>query len=273
MTWKFCMTCEELELLTHIRNFTTLLYVILRRESSEWLESSVESDLSMRFVIWNLDLSLSRFCFLETLFLVQEQLIKKSILLACFRDSRKQNFDIRDLWFAIVSDREPCQRPPPRMTLNEIRVIPSVTLVLPTAPRGIPIWHPVKIPIRKSGAINLSHNLCLLYCKLSGKFFSDKSLNGLKRQTRVRMFLKTIYEFRKSKSEALHVLTECTAWVCNLLKVSSWRDNTNFDCNKSVIITVSSKFISWVVTQHCYKPSVAWLQRRLVSRTYHFIQL
>ena len=91
------MTCEELELLTHIRNFTTLLYVILRRESSEWLESSVESDLSMRFVIWNLDLSLSRFCFLETLFLVQEQLIKKSILLACFRDSRKQNFDIRDL--------------------------------------------------------------------------------------------------------------------------------------------------------------------------------
>ena len=90
------MTCEELELSTHIRDFTSLFYVILRRESSEWLESSVESDLSMRFVIWNLGLSLLRFCFLQTLFLVQEQVIKKSTLLACFRDLRKQNFDIRD---------------------------------------------------------------------------------------------------------------------------------------------------------------------------------
>ena len=91
------MTCEELELLTHIRDFTTLFFVILRRESSEWLESSVESDLTMRFVIWNLGLSLLRFCFLQTLFLVQEQVIKKkSTLLSYFRDSRKQNFDIRD---------------------------------------------------------------------------------------------------------------------------------------------------------------------------------
>jgi len=39
------MTREELELLTDIRDFTTLFYVILRRESSEWLESSIESDL------------------------------------------------------------------------------------------------------------------------------------------------------------------------------------------------------------------------------------
>ena len=73
------MTCEELELSTHIRDFTTLFYVILRRESSEWLESSVESDLSMRFVIWNLGISLLRFCFLQTLFLVQEQVIKKRV--------------------------------------------------------------------------------------------------------------------------------------------------------------------------------------------------
>ena len=44
------MTREELELLTGIRDFTTLFFVILRHESSEWLEWSVESDLGMRFV-------------------------------------------------------------------------------------------------------------------------------------------------------------------------------------------------------------------------------
>ena len=41
------MTREELELLTDIRDFTSLFYVILRRESSESLESSIESDLGM----------------------------------------------------------------------------------------------------------------------------------------------------------------------------------------------------------------------------------
>ena len=81
------MTREELELLTDIRDFTILFYVILRRESSEWLESSVESDLGVRFAIWSL--GLSRFCFLQTVFLVQEQVIKKSTSLAYFRDSRK----------------------------------------------------------------------------------------------------------------------------------------------------------------------------------------
>ena len=38
------MTREEPELLTDIRDFTTLFYVILRRESSEWLESSMQSN-------------------------------------------------------------------------------------------------------------------------------------------------------------------------------------------------------------------------------------
>jgi len=41
------VTCEELELLTDIRDFTTLFYMILRCESSEWLESSVACDLGM----------------------------------------------------------------------------------------------------------------------------------------------------------------------------------------------------------------------------------
>ena len=34
------MNREELDLLTDIRDFTTLFYVILRRESFEWLELS-----------------------------------------------------------------------------------------------------------------------------------------------------------------------------------------------------------------------------------------
>ena len=42
------MTCEELELLTDIRDFTTVFYVILtQRESSDRGESSIESDLDM----------------------------------------------------------------------------------------------------------------------------------------------------------------------------------------------------------------------------------
>ena len=34
-----------MELLTDIRDFTTLLFVFLRRKSYEWLESPIESDL------------------------------------------------------------------------------------------------------------------------------------------------------------------------------------------------------------------------------------
>ena len=45
VTWKFCVTHEEIELLTNISDFTTLFYVILRCKSSEWLELCIESDL------------------------------------------------------------------------------------------------------------------------------------------------------------------------------------------------------------------------------------
>ena len=38
------MNREEPEFLTNIHDFTTLFYVILRHKSSEWLESSIESD-------------------------------------------------------------------------------------------------------------------------------------------------------------------------------------------------------------------------------------
>ena len=42
------MTFGKLELLTDIRDFTPLFYVILRHKSSERLESSVRSDLCMQ---------------------------------------------------------------------------------------------------------------------------------------------------------------------------------------------------------------------------------
>ena len=48
------MTREEPELLTDIRNFTTLFYVILRHKFSEWSELSIETALGMRFAIWSL---------------------------------------------------------------------------------------------------------------------------------------------------------------------------------------------------------------------------
>ena len=65
------MTREEPELLTDIRDFTTLFYVILRRKTSEWPGSFIKSDLGMRFAIWSLDLTICDFAFFDqTLFLV-----------------------------------------------------------------------------------------------------------------------------------------------------------------------------------------------------------
>jgi len=47
------VTHEELELLADIRDSTTLFDVILRFETSEWLESSIKCD----FAIFSLDLA------------------------------------------------------------------------------------------------------------------------------------------------------------------------------------------------------------------------
>ena len=44
---RFCVTCEEPELLTDIREFTTLFYVISRRKFSDWLESFIQNNLGM----------------------------------------------------------------------------------------------------------------------------------------------------------------------------------------------------------------------------------
>ena len=54
---KVNLTRKELELLTNIRDFTTLFYVMLRRKSSKWLELCIESDIGMRFATWSLDWS------------------------------------------------------------------------------------------------------------------------------------------------------------------------------------------------------------------------
>jgi len=59
------MTRKELDLLADIRDFTSLFYVILITESSEWLESSVESDLGMRFAIRSLYLVFHDFAFFK----------------------------------------------------------------------------------------------------------------------------------------------------------------------------------------------------------------
>ena len=49
MSWKFYMTWEGLELLTDIPDLTSPFSVILRCESSEWLDLSIKSDLITRF--------------------------------------------------------------------------------------------------------------------------------------------------------------------------------------------------------------------------------
>ena len=55
------MIREEPELLTDIRDFTTQLYVILRRKFSELLRWSIESAFGMQSAIWSLELAIRHF--------------------------------------------------------------------------------------------------------------------------------------------------------------------------------------------------------------------
>ena len=66
------MTREEPELLTDIPAFTLHSTRFLRRKSPEWLESSMQSHLGMRFTIWSLDLAIPELYYLlsETVILV-----------------------------------------------------------------------------------------------------------------------------------------------------------------------------------------------------------
>ena len=61
------MTREEPELLTDIRDFTSLFCVILK-EVLRVAESSIESDLGMRFAMWSLDLAIRGFAFFKNCF-------------------------------------------------------------------------------------------------------------------------------------------------------------------------------------------------------------
>ena len=103
VTWRFCLTCEELELFTVIRDFTNQFYVILRSKSSEWLESSIESDLDMWFAIWSL--AFQDFSSFKTLSSVRTGYKKE--YLAYFRDSRERNFNICDPWSSVFPAHEP----------------------------------------------------------------------------------------------------------------------------------------------------------------------
>ena len=95
--WRFCVTREETDYLTDIRDFTTLFHAILRCKSSERLESSIESV--------ELRLCPSRFLW--------EQVIRNIILITClFSWFGKTNLYICNPCSSIFSVREPWQRPP-----------------------------------------------------------------------------------------------------------------------------------------------------------------
>ena len=83
------MTSEEPELLTHIRDFAILFYLTLRHKSTEWLESSIRSDLGIRFAIWNRGLAIRAFAFFKHCFLCKNRLLKR---VSFFRDSRNELF-------------------------------------------------------------------------------------------------------------------------------------------------------------------------------------
>ena len=84
VTWRFYVTHEEPELVSDIRDFTTLFYVIFWRKSSESLESSIESDLGMRFAVWSLDLAIRDFPFFIHCFWCKNRLLKRVSYLLIF---------------------------------------------------------------------------------------------------------------------------------------------------------------------------------------------
>lgn len=93
MTWKFCVTYDELELLTDLFLYSwfhhSVLYDSEKWSTPAWLESSIESDLSKQFAL------------------------KKATCMTCLLIlviQEKCNFDIWDsLFFPLVD----CARDPP----------------------------------------------------------------------------------------------------------------------------------------------------------------
>jgi len=104
----FCMIREEPELLTDIPCFTILFFVIFRRKSSEWSDSSIESNLGIRFPIWSLDLAIPRdFAFFKHCFECKNRLSKRVSYLHIFviRENEILISVIRDPWSSIFSVR------------------------------------------------------------------------------------------------------------------------------------------------------------------------
>ena len=77
------MTHEGPELLTYIRDFTTLFYLMLRHEVTD-------------LQYGGLDLAIHDFALFKHRFLCKYRLLKGSTLLAYFRDSGKRNIYIRE---------------------------------------------------------------------------------------------------------------------------------------------------------------------------------
>ena len=120
------MIREELKLLTDIRDVTTLLSVILRCKFSEWLESSIESDLGMRFATRNLDLAVRDFAFFKHSFLCENRLFKRVSYLLIFVI---QEMEI------LIYIRDPLLFP----FVNRARDPPCITLIKPVS--GIDVLH------------------------------------------------------------------------------------------------------------------------------------
>ena len=81
---KFCMTIEELKLLIDICDLITLLYVIVRCKSSEWLASSIES--------CNMEQAHCHFAFFKHSFLCKNMLSKRLSCLLIFMIQEKEIF-------------------------------------------------------------------------------------------------------------------------------------------------------------------------------------
>ena len=110
------MIREEPKLLTDIRDFTTLLYVIFRRKSSKWSESSIEIDLGMRFAIWSVDFAIRDFTFFKPCFWCKNRSFKRVsyFLIFVIRENEIFISVIRDPLFFLSVNRA---RDPPCTTL------------------------------------------------------------------------------------------------------------------------------------------------------------
>lgn len=117
LTWGFWVPLEEPENFINwhlwfyhsvLHDFEMQVLGMVTVIYAEWL--------TCRYAIFNMECRLTsshlQFCFLQTLFLVQQQVIKNSTLLAYFHDLGKRNSYIHDPWSSIFAVRELCQRSP-----------------------------------------------------------------------------------------------------------------------------------------------------------------